>query len=62
MPRGTGNLKIAVPVWDVLTRGVRPATPHRLSKRLTSASWGDQGKQGPTVAERVGGARTRRNR
>jgi hypothetical protein len=30
--QGTGNLKIAVPVWDALTRGVRPATPHRLKQ------------------------------
>jgi predicted DNA-binding transcriptional regulator AlpA len=28
------------------------------SKRLTSASWGDRGKQGPTVAERVSGVST----
>jgi hypothetical protein len=56
-PEVPGKLKIAVPVWDVLTYGVSsPSTPHRLNQRQISASWVTQGKQGPTVAERVGGA------
>jgi hypothetical protein len=33
MPRGTGNLKIAVPMWDVLTCGVSPPPlPYRLKQ------------------------------
>jgi predicted DNA-binding transcriptional regulator AlpA len=59
MPRGIGNLKIAVSLWDVLTCGVSsPSIFHRLKQTPDICFLGDQGKQGPTVAERVGGAST----
>jgi len=64
MPRGTGKFKIAVPgMGRAHPRGFVPVhSSIASSKRLTSASWSDQGKQGPTVAERVGAPSTRRQR
>lgn len=44
---------------DVHTRGISfPFTPHRLKQAPDICFLGDQDKQGPTVAERAGGAST----